>query len=148
MPGHGGHGSMPHGPAAGARNVPGAGPGASNAEPACGSPRINAAGVDERHTDPEPPVGGLVTTARKVVVGRPARFLGTAYINACEGASFPAALSVNVLNCCNEVRRDHRAERNTACSSRLDRVEAAEDRDTVDRLEGRGLSGHGWQRRA
>src|SRR5205807_8569744 len=27
-----------------ARNVPSAGPGASNAEPACGSPRINAAG--------------------------------------------------------------------------------------------------------
>ena len=33
------------------------------------------------------------------------------------------------------------AERNTACSSRLDRVEAAEDRHTVDRLEGRGAVG-------
>ena len=50
MPGHGGHGSMPHSPAAGARNVPSTGPGASNAEPACGSPRINAAGPGKHLT--------------------------------------------------------------------------------------------------
>src|SRR3984893_17003736 len=50
MPGHGGHGSMPHSPAAGARNVPGTGPGASNAEPTCGSRRIDAAGLDKRLT--------------------------------------------------------------------------------------------------
>ena len=50
MPGHGGRGSMPHGPAAGARNVPSRGPGASTAEPTCGSPRIDAAGLGRRLT--------------------------------------------------------------------------------------------------
>ena len=39
------------------------------------------------HADPEPPIGGLVTTARgKAVVGRPVRFSGTAHVNACESA--------------------------------------------------------------
>ena len=52
-----------HSPAAGAKNVPGTGPSASNAEPACGSPRINAAS-HASHAHPEPPVSGLVTTAR------------------------------------------------------------------------------------
>ena len=86
LPGHGGHGSMPHGPAAGAKNVPGTGPSASNAEPACGSSRINAAG-HASHAHPEPPVSGLVTTAPgKVVIRRPIRFLGTVHLNACEGA--------------------------------------------------------------
>jgi hypothetical protein len=42
------------------------GPGASNTEPTCGSRRIDAACLDRRLTrTPEPPVGGLVTTARE-----------------------------------------------------------------------------------
>src|SRR5260370_545816 len=59
------HGSMPHNPAAGARNVPSSGPGALNAEPTCGSPTIDAGRRRQAiYTNPEPPVGGLVTTAR------------------------------------------------------------------------------------
>src|SRR5580698_4462174 len=71
MPGHGGHGSMPHRPADGTRNVPSRGPGASNAEPARGSLRIQATGLDGPHTDPEPPTGGLVTTAPGKFTARP-----------------------------------------------------------------------------
>jgi len=42
MPGHGGHGSMANSPAAWAGNVPGRGPGAVCAGPACGSPATGA----------------------------------------------------------------------------------------------------------
>ena len=55
---------MQYSPAAGARNVPGREPGALNAEPTCGSPTIDASRPRQAvHTNPQPPVGGLVTTA-------------------------------------------------------------------------------------
>jgi hypothetical protein len=50
--GHSGHGNMPHSPAAGRGNIPARGPGAVNAEPACGSPTINADGPRQAFTRP------------------------------------------------------------------------------------------------
>ena len=90
MPGHGGHGSVPHSPADGAPNVPSRGPGTSNAEPTCGSPTIDAAGPAGLSRGPGAAGGWLITTtrgSRRRTTGSALGYL--AYDNACEGASFP-----------------------------------------------------------
>src|SRR5439155_11530706 len=80
------------------RTVPRTGRGTSRAEGRCferrADSRICGDLRDQRsgprqasHADPEPPAGGLMTTARwKVVVGRPVQFSGTSFILTRAGA--------------------------------------------------------------
>ncbi len=77
MPGHGGRGIMPDSPADGARNVPSAGPGASNAYRPADLQGSTQRARPASHADPEPPTGALVTTRTgRAVVEQPVRVLG------------------------------------------------------------------------